>query len=88
MIPTVLLLAIMNAREGIPLPAFYEGSIMEFFFELLREAGARLPIQPNQLMDTLIRDPYKILLRSPRNKQIFGSKKIILLPYGIQQRVL
>jgi spore germination protein len=40
LIPTVLLLAIMNAREGIPLPAFYEGSIMEFFFELLREAGA------------------------------------------------
>lgn len=45
LIPTVLLLAIMNAREGIPFPAFYEAAIMEFFFELLREAGARLPRQ-------------------------------------------
>ncbi|SFF04438.1 spore germination protein [Paenibacillus algorifonticola] len=45
LIPTVLLLALMNAREGIPFPAFYEAAIMEFFFELLREAGARLPRQ-------------------------------------------
>ncbi|MBT2288974.1 spore germination protein [Paenibacillus albidus] len=45
LIPTVLLLAIMNAREGIPFPAFIEAAIMEFFFELLREAGARLPRQ-------------------------------------------
>lgn len=45
LIPTVLLLAIMNAREGIPFPAFFEAAIMEFFFELLREAGARLPRQ-------------------------------------------
>jgi len=43
LIPTVLLLAIANAREGIPLPAFFEALLMEFFFELLREAGVRLP---------------------------------------------
>jgi len=43
MIPTVLLLAILNTREGIPFPAFLEALIMEFFFELLREAGIRLP---------------------------------------------
>ncbi|WP_236343014.1 spore germination protein [Paenibacillus plantiphilus] len=43
MIPTVLLLAILDAREGIPFPAFVEALIMEFFFELLREAGIRLP---------------------------------------------
>lgn len=43
MIPTVLLLAILDAREGIPFPAFFEAFIMEFFFELLREAGIRLP---------------------------------------------
>ncbi|WP_178076092.1 spore germination protein [Paenibacillus oralis] len=173
LIPTVLLLAIMNAREGIPFTAFIEAAIMEFFFELLREAGARLPrqigatisivgalvigeaaisagiasptmvvvvaltgiasfaipqynmatalriikiplmilsavlggfglmigflwillhlaslrslgqpylaplapLQPKQLLDTLIRAPLKILLRSPRSKLIFGSKK-------------
>jgi spore germination protein KA/spore germination protein len=43
LIPTVLLLAIINTREGIPFPAIFEALIMEFFFELLREAGVRLP---------------------------------------------
>ncbi|MDG0808878.1 spore germination protein [Cohnella rhizosphaerae] len=43
LIPTVLLLAILNSREGIPFPAMVEALIMEFFFELLREAGIRLP---------------------------------------------
>lgn len=43
LIPTVLLLAVLNAREGIPFPAFFEALIMEFFFELMREAGVRLP---------------------------------------------
>ncbi len=43
LIPTVLLLAIIDTREGIPLPAFFEALLMEFFFELLREAGVRLP---------------------------------------------
>lgn len=43
LIPTVLLLAIIDTREGIPLPAFFEALVMEFFFELLREAGVRLP---------------------------------------------
>jgi spore germination protein KA/spore germination protein len=43
LIPSVLLLAIVDAREGIPFPAFFEALIMEFFFELLREAGVRLP---------------------------------------------
>ncbi|MFF2014625.1 spore germination protein [Paenibacillus sp. NPDC058177] len=43
LIPTVLLLAILNTREGIPFPALIEALIMEFFFELLREAGIRLP---------------------------------------------
>ncbi|THF79056.1 spore germination protein [Cohnella fermenti] len=43
MIPTVLLLAILDTREGIPFPAFIEALIMEISFELLREAGIRLP---------------------------------------------
>lgn len=43
LVPTVLLLAVIDAREGIPLPAFFEALLMEFFFELLREAGVRLP---------------------------------------------
>lgn len=43
LIPTVLLLAILDSREGIPFTSFIEAVIMLFFFELLREAGLRLP---------------------------------------------
>lgn len=43
LIPTVLLLAILNTREGLPFPAFIEALLMTFFFEILVEAGIRLP---------------------------------------------
>ncbi|UUZ89631.1 spore germination protein [Paenibacillus sp. P25] len=43
LIPTVLLLALLNTREGIPFPAFIEALLMSFFFEILVEAGTRLP---------------------------------------------
>lgn len=43
LIPTVLLEAVINAREEIPFPTFVEALIMEFLFEMLREAGIRLP---------------------------------------------
>lgn len=43
LIPTVLLLRILDTREGIPFPPFIEAFLMIFAFELLREAGVRLP---------------------------------------------
>lgn len=43
MIPTKLLLTIAASREGIPFPAFIEALLMEVTFEVLREAGVRLP---------------------------------------------
>ena len=43
MIPTSLTLAIAASREGVPFPAVFEILIMEIAFELLREAGIRLP---------------------------------------------
>jgi hypothetical protein len=43
MIPTKLLLTIVASREGIPFPAFIEALLMEVTFEVLREAGVRLP---------------------------------------------
>lgn len=43
MLPTSLLETISFAREGIPFPAFVEALLMEISFELLREAGVRLP---------------------------------------------
>lgn len=43
MLPTPLILSIAAQREGIPFPAMVEAMIMEFIFEILREAGVRLP---------------------------------------------
>ena len=43
MIPTELLLAIAGTREGVPFPSIIEVLIMEFSFELVREAGLRVP---------------------------------------------
>ncbi len=43
LIPTTLLLTVAKAREGTPFPAFLEALIMIFSFEILREAGLRLP---------------------------------------------
>lgn len=43
MLPTVLLLSLAAQREGIPLPAFVEAMLMEVTFEILREAGIRMP---------------------------------------------
>lgn len=43
MLPTPLLLSIAAAREGIPFPAVVEALAMEITFEILREAGVRLP---------------------------------------------
>ena len=41
--PTSLLISIASSREGIPFPAFMEAVLMEATFEILREAGVRLP---------------------------------------------
>lgn len=43
MLPTPLILNIAAQREGVPFPAVVEALIMEISFELLREAGVRLP---------------------------------------------
>ncbi len=43
MIPTDLYLTIAAARQGVPFPAFVEALLLEFMFEMLREAGLRLP---------------------------------------------
>ncbi|UKS26966.1 spore germination protein [Paenibacillus sp. HWE-109] len=45
LIPANLLYSIISAREGIPFSAVGEALIMEFMFEVLREASNRLPKQ-------------------------------------------
>ncbi len=42
-LPTPLLLSFAAARQGVPFPAMVEVLLMEIAFELLREAGVRLP---------------------------------------------
>lgn len=43
MIPTTLLISVMAQREAVPFPAVVEALIMEITFEILREAGVRMP---------------------------------------------
>ncbi|MEW5920648.1 MAG: spore germination protein [Bacillota bacterium] len=43
MIPVELLLRMAGAREGVPFPAVLEVLIMGIIFEILREAGIRMP---------------------------------------------
>lgn len=43
MIPTSLLIAIATARENVPFPTIIEIILMEVAFDLIREAGIRIP---------------------------------------------
>ncbi|MGI6451003.1 MAG: spore germination protein [Desulfitobacteriia bacterium] len=43
MIPTDLLIAIAKAKENVPFPTIVEVLLMELGFELIREAGVRIP---------------------------------------------
>lgn len=43
MIPTPLLISIAAQREGVPFPSFVQAILMELVFEILREAGIRMP---------------------------------------------
>ncbi|MGM0890453.1 MAG: spore germination protein [Bacillota bacterium] len=43
LIPTPLLVSLTAQRQAIPFPVFIEALLMEFTFEVLREAGVRMP---------------------------------------------
>ena len=43
LIPTELLFSILVSRENVPFPPIVEIVVMEIFFELIREAGLRVP---------------------------------------------
>jgi hypothetical protein len=43
MVPTSLFLTIAASRQGVPFPSYIEAFFMELTFEMLREAGLRLP---------------------------------------------
>ncbi len=52
-LPTPLLISLAAARSGIPFPTFVEVLLMELTFEILREAGLRLPRVSGQAMSTV-----------------------------------
>jgi spore germination protein KA len=43
LVPTELLFTISSQRENLPFPVFVEALLMEITFEILREAGVRMP---------------------------------------------
>ena len=43
LLPTELLFSILISRESVPFPVIFELLLMEFSFELIREAGLRVP---------------------------------------------
>lgn len=43
MLPTTLLISLAAQREGTPFPALIEAILMELTFEVIREAGVRMP---------------------------------------------
>ncbi|SET25138.1 spore germination protein [Paenibacillus sp. NFR01] len=43
MIPTNLVISLAAQRESVPFPAFIEALLMELTYEILREAGVRIP---------------------------------------------
>lgn len=48
MIPTALALKIASGREGVPFPIAIEAFLMEVVFEILKEAGVRMPTSVGQ----------------------------------------
>lgn len=43
LLPTELLFSILSVRQNVPFPIIFEIFLMEFSFELIREAGLRVP---------------------------------------------
>ncbi|AET66380.1 spore germination protein, GerA family [Desulfosporosinus orientis DSM 765] len=53
LLPTSLINTVAGARQGLPLPIVFEILFIEFAFELLREAGVRLPKTIGQAISTV-----------------------------------
>lgn len=53
MLPAPLLISLAAQREGVPFPAFVEAFLMEVTFEILREAGLRMPKATGQAVSVV-----------------------------------
>jgi spore germination protein KA len=52
-LPAPLMVSLMASRKGVPFPTFLEVLLMELVFEILREAGVRLPRVSGQAVSTV-----------------------------------
>jgi len=50
MIPTELALSIVSSKEGVPFPTFFEVILLQIAFEIILEAGLRMPRNIGQAM--------------------------------------
>lgn len=76
LIPTPLLLSMVAAREGIPFPAVLEAGIMITIFEILREAGVRLPRPVGQAVSIV---GALVIGESAVSAGIIGAPMVILV---------
>lgn len=71
LIPPMLLVSLSAQREGVPFPSYVEAFLMTGIFEVLREAGLRMPRIAGQAISivgalVLGKPRYKLVLYRPR----------------------
>lgn len=76
LIPTTLLFTVAKAREGVPFPVFVEAFIMVLAFEILREAGVRLPRPVGQAISIV---GALIMGEAAINAGIVGAPMVIVI---------
>lgn len=76
MIPTPLLLSISAARQGVPFPTVVEAILLLFAFEIVREAGIRMPSPMGQSVSIV---GALILGQAAIEARIFSAPMVIVV---------
>lgn len=78
MIPTTLLLSITASREGVPFPIIIEALLMLFIFDVLKEAGIRLPNPIGQAVSIV---GALVLGQAAISAKIIGAMMVIVVGF-------
>ncbi len=76
MIPTPLLLSIISARKGVPFPTIVESLVLLLTFEIIREAGIRMPSPMGQSVSIV---GALILGQAAIEARIFSAPMVIIV---------
>jgi spore germination protein KA len=76
MVPTPLLLSISAARQGVPFPSIVEAILLLFAFEVIREAGMRMPSPMGQSVSIV---GALILGQAAVEARIFSAPMVIIV---------